>query len=352
MVLRSRQFIQLCITLFLASLSIFCFIFFLKINSQEYVKIQRNFAGLEDNATRSLDTSVERQSYVSSNNSDSSHFNFSSNLSLDGCYHIYLDVGSNIGIQVRKLFEPHLYPNAIFVNLFNNFFGTSPSLNITQHQQLNPHQKICAVGFEPNSQHSKRLKTIEESYNRCGWFVKFFTETAVSNLNGNTSFYNGVSPDALDVGGGILSPSVHDGALDPIEPSKYSPVTVVRLADFLRTVVGVRKIGKIDPEAPPKVLMKMDIEGSEIEVMSDLIFSGSTQYVNVWMLEWHERMFQTHPERVEVSSKLRDLMQRLSYVCELTHNLTRVEGVKLCDFKYIEVDDNDYSTNLFQLPKC
>ena len=25
---------------------------------------------------------------------------------LDGCYHVYLDVGANVGIQIRKLFEP------------------------------------------------------------------------------------------------------------------------------------------------------------------------------------------------------------------------------------------------------
>ncbi len=30
--------------------------------------------------------------------------NFGKENPLDGCYHVYLDVGSNIGIQVRKLF--------------------------------------------------------------------------------------------------------------------------------------------------------------------------------------------------------------------------------------------------------
>ena len=30
----------------------------------------------------------------------------------DGCWHVYLDVGSNIGVQVRKLFEPERYGGA------------------------------------------------------------------------------------------------------------------------------------------------------------------------------------------------------------------------------------------------
>ena len=30
----------------------------------------------------------------------------------DGCYHVFLDVGSNIGMHVRFLLEPHKYPKA------------------------------------------------------------------------------------------------------------------------------------------------------------------------------------------------------------------------------------------------
>ena len=28
------------------------------------------------------------------------------------CSSVYLDVGSNIGVQIRKLYEPHKYPNS------------------------------------------------------------------------------------------------------------------------------------------------------------------------------------------------------------------------------------------------
>ena len=28
-----------------------------------------------------------------------------SEVNLDGCYHVYLDVGTNVGVQIRKLFE-------------------------------------------------------------------------------------------------------------------------------------------------------------------------------------------------------------------------------------------------------
>ena len=42
---------------------------------------------------------------------------------LDGCYHVYLDVGSNIGVQVRKLYQPQYYPGAAALNVFKEAFG-------------------------------------------------------------------------------------------------------------------------------------------------------------------------------------------------------------------------------------
>ena len=43
---------------------------------------------------------------------------------LDGCHHVYLDVGSNIGVQIRKLFEPERYPDAPIHSFFTQNFGT------------------------------------------------------------------------------------------------------------------------------------------------------------------------------------------------------------------------------------
>ena len=42
---------------------------------------------------------------------------------LDGCKHVYLDMGTNIGVQIRKLYEPHLFPNASVLPIFDKFFG-------------------------------------------------------------------------------------------------------------------------------------------------------------------------------------------------------------------------------------
>ena len=46
----------------------------------------------------------------------------------------------------------------------------------------------------------------------------------------------------------------------------------------------------IDEDDLQRVLMKMDIEGSEIDVILDIILTGGLQYVNKVIKEWHERL--------------------------------------------------------------
>ena len=41
----------------------------------------------------------------------------------DNCFNVYLDFGSNVGIQVRKLFEPELYPMSPVLVFFDSLFG-------------------------------------------------------------------------------------------------------------------------------------------------------------------------------------------------------------------------------------
>ena len=46
----------------------------------------------------------------------------------------------------------------------------------------------------------------------------------------------------------------------------------------------------IDEDDLQRVLMKMDIEGSEIDVILDIILIRGLQYVNKVITEWHERL--------------------------------------------------------------
>lgn len=55
---------------------------------------------------------------------------------LDGCLHVFLDLGSNRGLQIRKLYEPHTFPLAPIQPLYEKFFGPPEERNL---------QEICSV---------------------------------------------------------------------------------------------------------------------------------------------------------------------------------------------------------------
>ena len=265
---------------------------------------------------------------------------------LDGCYHVYLDVGSNIGVQVRKLFEPEKYADASVHSIFNKYFGSIEERRKAYAE--NNGKIVCAVGFEPNSHHTKYLKEVESSYNKCGWNVKFFTQSAVSDHNGMTQFYSDDDVNNLEWGGGILAPDVNNIA---IEPKRHNHnVTLIRLSEFLQTVVATRQL----PKAPrdigtkntvygqPKVVMKMDIEGSEVDVIPDLIFTGGLQFVNSIMVEWHERL-EKLPERIKSQKILKEVIENLSEYSRTMNTF---------DFNLVNIDDETYYTSRFDLPKC
>ncbi len=115
---------------------------------------------------------------------------------LDGCYHVYLDVGSNVGIQVRKLFEPDLYKGAAILGVFDSYFGPR---NPTQTET------VCAVGFEPNPKHSASLKAIEAAHKACGWRSAFYTEVAASHDYGSVTFMSDNDFGHKEWGGNIIT---------------------------------------------------------------------------------------------------------------------------------------------------
>eukprot|EP01041_Mallomonas_annulata_P006643 gene6643-13453_t len=150
------------------------------------------------------------------------------------CKHIFLDVGANVGIQLRKLYEPKYYPKATFISLFDKTFGTNRS-------------EVCAIGFEPNPHRTARLKSLETSYNSVGFPLIIFYETAVNTVGTNVSFYTEPYEKAEnhEWGASLLQwnqnmPHVNSGS--------------VPFANFLKTVIFSRK-GKTDDS---KILMKLD----------------------------------------------------------------------------------------------
>lgn len=189
---------------------------------------------------------------------------------LESCKTIYLDVGSNIGVQVRKLWEPRLYPGAPMLPLFDHLFGL-PSTRCAPSSQSG----ICALGFEPNPTQRPHLTKIEQAYEKNGWNVHFYPFAAAHD-DGSAVFAFDESSEHEDWGAHI-----QDEDMENRNNVTYDNVNVTMI-DFGAFVEAL---------GPHKVkMMKMDIEGAEWEALA------SMEEHKVLCSGWVENAFiETHP---------------------------------------------------------
>ncbi|CAB4065656.1 unnamed protein product [Lepeophtheirus salmonis] len=239
------------------------------------------------------------------------------------CTHVYLDVGTNIGVQIRKVFEPHLYPEAKMHPYFNKHFG-GPEYRKS---------RVCAIGFEPNPRFEKRLKELESKYNRCGYRVKIFTKTAVSAFTqkGGMDFWSDGQEESNELGGTIVkvgqNPSLNKGSVD-----------LIRLSDLV-----LNQVNKRNKSEDGVVLLKMDIEGSELEVLTDLLLTGALSTINLTFVEWHLQFKDKIPRG-------RD-MNKVKSLIENTKDIS--QKYRLKDALHIlDMDDETYYDSDFSLPQC
>lgn len=191
----------------------------------------------------------------------------------DGFRHIYLDLGTNIGVQIRKLYEPELYPNAGVHEFFDEWFEKVGDRKNT----------VCAYGFEPDPSHSQRLKEIEAVYRSRGFCVRIFTQTAIGTRDTMVTLYQD-----KDIKHQRWSSSVvMSRNMDLSSRSSYN----VNSINASRLVESVSERCCWDDTFPtrkkPAIVMKMDIEGAEYEVIPQLIKTGMICRIDLIFVEWH-----------------------------------------------------------------
>ena len=180
-----------------------------------------------------------------------------------------LDVGSNVGVQIRKLFQPEKYPGATILPLFDDWMGPD--------RHMNP--DVCAVGIEANPVHLDTLKRLEKCYLSKNWKTFFLAPYAASNVTGDTISFFGKkgATDGKgnnDWGAGILNFAFTVGR-DAVE-YHVPTIDVMEIVELLH------------PDAT--VYMKMDIEGSEWIVLPHMLSKGGlcANKISVATLEWHK----------------------------------------------------------------
>mmetsp|Transcript_143423 Transcript_143423/g.248243 ORF Transcript_143423/g.248243 Transcript_143423/m.248243 type:complete len:333 (+) Transcript_143423:98-1096(+) len=187
---------------------------------------------------------------------------------LESCRSIYLDVGSNIGVQVRKLFEPGLYPDAAVLPLFAEQFGPP-------EKRCGPARDtgLCALGFEPNPLWHSRLMSLAMAYEDKGWRVHFYP-FAAGYEDSTVNFTVDAEHQNMDWGATVA---------DLKEGHLRAKVNVTAMSlDF----------GRFLKSLPLHTirLMKLDIEGSEWNVVASMAAHGvlCAEHIQEAFIEVHD----------------------------------------------------------------
>ena len=214
------------------------------------------------------------------------------------CRYIYIDMGTNIGVQIRKLYEPHLYRGAPVLPLFQEMFGNHSS-------------EVCSVGFEANPLHDKYLKEFEAYSLRRGWRVKIFTSTAVSFRDGLVSFFTEPGNEVNNQWTASLEPTLN---------TSNTTVTSIDIASWIKDHILSRNSKSRLPK--PIIMMKSDIERHDPTVLAHLMLSGV--YCSIDMI------YAEH------------LTKEFSSAVSLIQNYART-----CKTKLIDMDDESYYQQRF-----
>ena len=93
-------------------------------------------------------------------------------------YHLYLDLGTNTGVQIHKLYNPSSFAGSPVKKYFERYFGNTTTSRA----------RVCSFGFEPNPQHALALSAAEKRYSGEGRVVKIFSAGA-GTFNGWGAFH-------------------------------------------------------------------------------------------------------------------------------------------------------------------
>lgn len=255
----------------------------------------------------------------------------------DGCKSVYLDGGSNVGIQIRKIFEPELYPDDPVLPIYDRLFGKNRSTD----------SKMCVVGFEPNPHHTVKLQELEAAYNKKGWRVKIFTETAISLQDGTAEFYFDTlaSPAQHEWGASMLAwqydmaASKEAGADDT---NGKTTVHTIDLAKYVLENVAPRRMSSGASadmgRASDGVLLKVDVEGSEHELFPHLIITGALCQVGAVFYEEH------YWGHVSIGN------EKDTAFTAFFEGFARDYDSKSCPTTFLSVDNESYGSSDFPLP--
>ncbi|KAJ1406438.1 hypothetical protein B484DRAFT_456819 [Ochromonadaceae sp. CCMP2298] len=219
------------------------------------------------------------------------------------CEHFYLDLGTNIGVSIRKVYEPQYYPDAPLITRFDEIFGLNRS-------------RVCSVGFEPNAVHVDWLQQIQKSYRRAGFPAVIFTSSALAAEAGALKFFR--IAGYQEAGSSVMD--LH-GLNDD-----YVEAIAVDTNAFLQHLFHLWHLSASYTPGKSKVFAKMDIEGSEYFVLPHMFTGGSLCQIDEMSIEWHPSAVKCAPADAAAMAAM-----------------TWITSAACPNYRLTELDDETYS---------
>jgi hypothetical protein len=249
----------------------------------------------------------------------------------DGCYHIFVDGGANIGVHGRFLYEPNMYPDAkVAHKLYNYTFGPP---------ETRDNRDFCVFELEANPAHYPQLKEKEDAYARLGWRYKVMN-VGLSDRYETITFYG--RNDEYYNEWGFSTKKFFDGA-------KQVDVPTIRLSSWLKEHVLPRKLpskvyGQYNKDGPV-ILVKLDIEGSEFVVLPDLISSGVFCDLDLVFGELHGKNAPYNFPGLDVPLQTQEQAKDFERVI-----VNMIKSLRMCKASFLIEDDESYVHDGVPLP--
>ena len=215
------------------------------------------------------------------------------------CTRVFLDVGANIGVNMRFLYEPKKYPKSRFmVPMMDKVLGRN-------------RENVCYYGFEANVAHHKRLEQLKVHFKTKfkSNYAHIWNQPVLAHDDNITLYHAGSKYDYKN----------KEFSFSAMNWSKSAIPVQSRAFNFPKWFASM----KFDPTTTT-VLMKVDIEGSEYEVLTALLVQGLLCKIHTITIEWH-------PGKCQGSLCNAHLVQ-----------LTRLLPNFGCNVTFVERDDESY----------
>jgi FkbM family methyltransferase len=174
------------------------------------------------------------------------------------CTRVFLDLGANIGVNMRFLYEAEKYPNTkSMISMMDKVLGKNRS-------------DVCYYGFEANTAHYTRLKQLTRHFKSKN--AKIWNHPVDVHDQNVTFYHANTTKDYKSEEWGFSRTSWTPNGI-PVQ---------LKALDFPRWFNAM----KFDP-AVTTILMKMDIEGSEYKLLAALLAQGFLCSMHTITIEWH-----------------------------------------------------------------